>query len=129
MKKTVRAMPIIADQNMINAAYTLIETMPKGTEERHKRIVAAVWAAMAEFAPGTRPHGLTNRMRQALEVIGEYIDENGRSPSYEDIAQLTGREYKSDVFHIVQALKRRGFIDFTKGTARSIRIIKREGEQ
>ena len=128
MTSRFKPMPTIADGNMINAAYMLIETMPKGTPDRHRKIVAAVWEAMCEVSPATNIGGLTKRMRQGLEVITEYIDENGISPTYSEIQALTGGRHKSDIKHIVHSLRRRGFITFEDRKQRSIRIIRRPGE-
>lgn len=125
--KKVKAMPTTADHNMIEAAYMLIETMPKGTPERHKKIVAEVWDIMCQFAPTAKTGGLTPRMRQGLETICDYIDENGTPPTYLQIAKLMNRQ-KSDIHGLVHALRRRGFIDFKDRKFRSIRILIRPGE-
>lgn len=122
-----KVLPIKPTNDMINAAYMLIETMPKGTDARHMRIVAEVYEAMAECAPLPTVTGLTPRMRTALEFICEYVDEHGRSPSFDEIGEHMGR-VKSDIFHIVKGLKRRGFINYGYGARRSIRVLVRPGE-
>lgn len=123
----LKAMPTTPDNNMISAAYMLIETMPKGTEARHKKIVAEVWRTMAEFAPGAKSSGLTERMRICHEIIADYINENGRAPSYDEIGAQMGKQ-RHDVLQIVHSLRRRGFITFRDGFRRSIRVLIQPGE-
>lgn len=126
--KTARVMPLEPDANMINAAFVLIETMPTGTPERHKRIVAEVWRQMAEVAPFGRTSGVTRLQARTHEIIADYINDNGRSPSYDEIGAQLGKR-KSEVHAIVKSLMRREILTYTKGHHRSIRLIVQPGEQ
>ena len=119
-------MPTEPDANMINAAFMLIENMPKGSEERHKRIAAAVWKAMAEFAPQPRPSGLTRLQMQTHEIIAEYIRDNGMAPTYAEIGAQLGKG-RSDVHQIIHALKRRGVLQI-RGARRAIQLLVQPGE-
>lgn len=126
MSKT-RAMPTKATPDMIAAAYMLIETMPKGTDERHKRIVEAVWDAMASCTPRSKTLGLTLLQSRVHEIIAEFIDDHGRAPEYVEIGEQI-RKDKGEVCRIVQALKRRGAVDFKPHTKRSLVLLVQPGE-
>lgn len=119
---SIKSMPVKATPDMISAAYMLLETMPGGTPDRQKKIVAKVWETMAAFAPTQRPSGLTHRMAICLELITEYIAENGRSPTYEEIGNQMGKK-RHDIAYIVHALARRGFLAVTPRSRRSIRLL------
>lgn len=127
MSKPVKAMPTEPHPNMVNAAYMLLESMPLGSPERHKKAVAEIWRTMAAVAPKARAGGLTPRMRQALEVIAEHIAEHGQPPTYAEIGRGIGR-HKSDVGLIVRSLRARGFITFKDRARNSIRILIQPGE-
>lgn len=120
-------LPAEPTEDMITAAYTLIETMPKGSEARHKRIVAEVWRAMRDAAPPLKVGGLTKKQRQLLEAVADYIEEHGQSPSYREIMTLIDEAHLSQVYEVVKSLKRRGFIDHSPRSRRSIRILVRPG--
>lgn len=120
-------LPVEADHNMIEAAYTLIETMKKGTPDRDRRLVATIWAAMVEVAPKPRASGLTDLQRRTHEIIAAFIQDNGMSPSYDEIGRQLGKG-KSDVHDIIHAMKRRGVLTLRGGSKRSIRLIVQPGE-
>lgn len=127
-KRVVKVLPIEPDHNMIEAAYMLIETMPQGTPERHKRIVAAVWKTMSQFAPKAKQTGLTKLQQRCHEAIFDFINDHGIAPTYEEIGALIGKKNKSAVHAIVHALKRRGVINLGENTRRSIALCINPGE-
>ena len=126
-KRVVKVLPLDADHNMIEAAYMLIETMAKGTPERHKRIVAEVWKTMAQFAPRPKQTGLTKLQQRCHEAIFEFINDHGKAPTYDEIGAMLNKG-KGDVFQIVHALKRRGVITLGENVRRSIAIVINPGE-
>lgn len=128
MKKSVKAMPVVADHNMVEAAYMLLETEKLGTPERHKSLVMKIWATMAEYAPVPKQGRLTMLQRRAYETIADYIDEHGISPSYREIGEQLGTN-KPHVHQIVHALRKRGFITLREGKRRSIGLVVRPGEE
>lgn len=67
--------------------------------------------------------GLTKPMREVLDFIIAYTAEHGVSPSFQEIADLTGRRGKGNVHRITYALCQRGYIDFLPGCARSITVL------
>lgn len=124
-----QVMPTEPTENMIQAAYMLIETMPKGTPERHRRIVAEVWRQMCEVAPPAATGGLTRRQQEVHEVIAAYIDDYKISPTYQEIADQLPID-KPAAHKIVRSLVRRGVcrISHLRGV-RSIELLFRPGEQ
>ncbi len=61
--------------------------------------------------------------RNIVKFIGNFIDENGYSPSIREICKQTGINSTSTVFRHIQKLKETGVIVEGKiGTARSIRL-------
>lgn len=67
---------------------------------------------------------LTARQAEVLEKIEAGIAEHGRSPSYREMMTALDMISPSQVFRIVKALERRGFIRRTEYTARSIEVIR-----
>lgn len=67
--------------------------------------------------------GLTRMQSRALEFIRRYVDENGYSPTYDEIAAELGLASKSGVNRIVTGLEERGRIRKRAGAARGIEII------
>jgi len=67
--------------------------------------------------------GLTPTQKKVYDLIVNFINSNGYSPSYEEIKQLISSNSKSHVHAIVHQLKKRGWIDFGKGRNRSISVV------
>lgn len=67
--------------------------------------------------------GLTKRQEEILKFIADFIVEHGFPPTYQDIADAFGIASKNGVVRHLQALIRKGFIEKTDTSARSIRII------
>lgn len=66
---------------------------------------------------------LTKQQSRALKFIAREQKRNHICPSMTEIADHMGLTYPGARVHIV-ALKRKGYIDYSKGCARSIRIIR-----
>ena len=61
--------------------------------------------------------------RNIVKFIGDFIDENGYSPSIREICKQTGIKSTATVFRHIQELKETGVIVEGKiGTARSVRL-------
>ena len=67
--------------------------------------------------------GLTKRQEEILQYISGYIMDHGYPPSYQDIADAFGIVSKNGVVRHLTALIRKGYIEKTDTSARSIRII------
>ena len=66
---------------------------------------------------------MTPRQKNTLDVITNYINEKGYSPSYEDLKPLLGVASKSGVHRLVMQLVDRNKIKFMKYRARSIELL------
>ncbi|MGH1361973.1 MAG: transcriptional repressor LexA [Calditrichia bacterium] len=67
--------------------------------------------------------GLTNRQEEVLKFISEYLSEYGYPPSYQEIADNFGIASKHGVVRHLEALIRKGYLEKTGTTARSLRIV------
>jgi repressor LexA len=67
--------------------------------------------------------GLTKRQEEILKYISDYLTEHGYPPSYQEIADAFSIASKNGVVRHLKALIRKGYIDKTDTSARSIRII------
>ncbi len=67
--------------------------------------------------------GLTKRQEEILTYIADFIVEHRFPPSYQDIADAFGIASKNGVVRHLKALIRKGYIEKTDTSARSIRII------
>ena len=70
---------------------------------------------------------LTERQAEILEVLREYIAENGRPPSRPELAKLLGIASTNAVFKHLDALARKGAIELVPNAARGIRILAGHG--
>ena len=67
--------------------------------------------------------GLTPKQYEFLQVIQGFIKENGYSPSYEELKQLTGLNSKSAVHQRMYLLRNRGYLDFIPHASRSMYLL------
>lgn len=67
---------------------------------------------------------LTNQEEIVLKAIKKYIKEYDYSPTYGELTELTPFKSKSTVSNILDNLKRKKYISFVCGKARTIKIIK-----
>ena len=70
---------------------------------------------------------LTERQAEILEVLREYVAENGRPPSRPELAKLLGIASTNAVFKHLDALARKGAIELVPNAARGIRILAGHG--
>ena len=71
---------------------------------------------------------ITDKQREVFDFLKSYIEENGRSPSYEEIKEETGLSHKSAVHNIIKSLERRGWIKTLPHKSRAIEIIHESAE-
>ncbi len=67
--------------------------------------------------------GLTKRQEEVLQFISGYIADAGFPPSYQEIADNFDIASKHGVVRHLDALARKGYIEKTGTTARSLRIL------
>lgn len=65
---------------------------------------------------------LTSSQHKALKYIRLYIEKNGYSPSFSDIARGLGLKSRGVVHRYVHALADAGFIELSEGTQRNIQL-------
>lgn len=68
---------------------------------------------------------LSPRQRDTLDLIKRYLAEKGYSPSLRELANSMGIRSTNGVADHVRALEKKGYIEKTKGRARSIRVVDR----
>lgn len=71
--------------------------------------------------PPSRP--ATDAERAVLRAMVRYIDEKGYAPSYREIGELAGLRSISTVSTHLHSLRKKGYVDWTNGKKRTIRII------
>ena len=70
---------------------------------------------------------LTKRQKEILDYIGEFIDERGYAPSFEEIAESFGYSSLATVHEHLSNLERKGYIRKSYNESRSIELV--SGEQ
>jgi len=65
---------------------------------------------------------LTRRQRRALRCIRRYIEANGYPPSVRELVRDMGGTSSSHGAYYVHVLTEKGYLERTKGKARSIRV-------
>lgn len=67
---------------------------------------------------------LTIKQKIVLEAIEYFINENGYSPTVQELCDLIGNKSKSTVFNKLMQLEEKGYISTKNGKARTIKILK-----
>lgn len=67
---------------------------------------------------------MTNKQEQVYEIIKQFIDQNGYSPSIREIMKLMGLSSPATIHSHLCKLKEKGYITYVPDTNRTIRIIK-----
>ena len=66
---------------------------------------------------------MTEKQKQVLLFISEYIKNNGFTPSYQEMCDELGIKSKSHIHNIVKNLEQQGYIQSIRGKKRSISIV------
>jgi len=67
---------------------------------------------------------LTKRQVDLFNAIKVYIEDNGHSPSYRELADISGLKSTSTVSGHLEKLKAKGYINFIRGAPRTLTIKK-----
>lgn len=67
---------------------------------------------------------MTQRQREILLIINNYIENEGISPTVREICDVSGLKSTATVHFHIKALQKEGYIKMKQGSARSIRIVK-----
>lgn len=70
---------------------------------------------------------LTARQAEILQVIRDYLAENGMPPSRPELARLLGIASTNAIFKHLDALARKGAIELVPNAARGIRVTQPQG--
>lgn len=71
---------------------------------------------------------LTDNQKKIYEAIRSYWEENHLPPRQVDLQWMVGWKWLRQVQQTLEALRKKGLIDYIDGQARSIRIVKKDGE-
>ena len=69
--------------------------------------------------------GLTPKQAKFLKFLANFIDQNGYSPSYEEMKQVLNYKSKSRIHAFVHSLKKRGYVRLLPYMKRSIMITEK----
>lgn len=64
---------------------------------------------------------LTPKQQRVFDIVKDYIEKNGESPTLEEIQEILGSKSKHSVVQFLDYLERKGFIRRGRGY-RSIRL-------
>ena len=71
---------------------------------------------------GKEEYGLTPKQAKFLKFLANFMDQNGYSPSYEEMKQVLNYKSKSRIHAFVHSLKKRGYLRLIPYMKRSIMI-------
>ena len=75
---------------------------------------------------GMKQFGLTPKQAKFLKFLADFIEQNGYSPSYEEMKQVLNYKSKSRIHAFVHSLRKRGYVRLIPYMKRSI-IITNKG--
>ena len=75
---------------------------------------------------GKEEYGLTPKQAKFLKFLATFMDQNGYSPSYEEMKQVLNYKSKSRIHAFVHSLRKRGYVRLIPFMKRSI-IITHKG--
>ena len=82
------------------------------------------WVEACKTVIGPAKGGLTKRQREALLFIERFIETNGYSPNFREIAFGLGLKSNASIYRITSALEERGFIARRYARRRSITLLR-----
>ncbi|MEK4442356.1 LexA family protein [Niallia sp. FSL K6-0077] len=71
---------------------------------------------------------LTQKQQNVLNALEIYINENGYSPSYRQLAKVVNLKSSSTVSGYLLRLKEAGYVTWEEGCPRTLSIIKKEAQ-
>ena len=71
---------------------------------------------------GEKEYGLTPKQAKFLKFLATFMDQNGYSPSYEEMKQVLNYKSKSRIQSFVHGLRKRGYVRLIPFMKRSIII-------
>lgn len=69
---------------------------------------------------------LTEKQKELLNAIEDYINEWGYSPTIRELCKITHKKSPGTIVPMLKRLKRDGYIDYTYNCNRTLRVLKNE---
>ena len=66
---------------------------------------------------------LTDKQEIVLDIIKDYIQEHGYSPSIRELCEIVGVNSPATMHYHLKRLKKKGYIDYIFNRNRTIRVI------
>lgn len=66
---------------------------------------------------------LTPKQEEIFNIIKDFINENGYSPTIREICDLSSRNSTSTISDYLMILKEKGYITYKNGKSRTIKIV------
>lgn len=66
---------------------------------------------------------LTDKQRKILDIVKEFINKNGYSPSVREICKIANLNSPATVCTHLNNLKEKGYISWVDGKVRTIRVL------
>lgn len=67
---------------------------------------------------------MTERQHEILNMINEYINKEGISPTVREICDIAGLKSSATVHRHIKVLQNEGYIQMIKNSPRSMRVVK-----
>lgn len=69
---------------------------------------------------------MTEKQKELLNAIKNYIEEWGYSPTIRELCQITNKKSPGTIVPMLKRLKRDGYIDYAYNRNRTIRVLDNE---
>lgn len=66
---------------------------------------------------------LTKKQEKTLNIVKDYIQEHGYSPTIREICEICGVNSPATIHQSLKILKRKGYIDYVYNRNRTIRVL------
>lgn len=113
--------PVQPSNNQIEAAISLL---PDHNPERARKVLRTIYETFINMRPENElPADLTKKLAQTLETIIEFFEENDKSPTQQELADMFQVD-RMTIRQRLHSLKRRGYITVMH-SHRGIRVVKK----
>ena len=80
----------------------------------------------AGYSKETKSGAPTERQLAIVEIIKQFIKEHGFSPSFRELAEITGIKSSNGVEDHLKRLKQRGLVTWIPYKSRTLRVVEQE---
>lgn len=94
-------------------------------EDRAKLVAAECYRAFIDTAVPPFGGGLSDKQFSLMKFLQGFIDDNGWSPSLQEVADGMGLDHKSRARERINTLEKRGWVSREETSPRSIEILRR----